>query len=152
MKSAPLTDAEKNACKILSDLFLDNELTSMEMNHMAKSLEELNLPLSILDSILRHDLFPILIYNLMCITGEWFGFDERILIEQVERQRKSPPGILNGFGHYAAWLALGGMVTSSWNQIRARLQDIISGSCCPFFRAYNTPCLAKSNLSCVGWQ
>lgn len=112
MNSAPLTDAEKNACKILSDLFLDNELTSMEMDYMAKSLEELNLPLSVLDSILRHDLFPILIFNLMSITGEWLGF---------ECQRKSPLRILTGFVLYVGWLALGGMVTPSWNQIRARL-------------------------------
>lgn len=136
--------------QILSDLFLDNELTSMEMDYMAKSFKELNLPLSVLDSILRHDLFSILIYNLMSITGKWFGFNERILIKQVECQRKSLLGILNGFGLYAAWLVLGGMVTSSWNQIRARLQDIISDSYCPFFRAYDTPYLAKSNLSYVG--
>lgn len=150
MNSAPLTDAEKNACKILSDLFLDNELTSMEMDYMARSLEELNLPLSVLDSILRHDLFPILIFNLLCITGEWLGFDERILIEEVECQRKSPLRILTGFVLYVGWLALGGMVSSSWNQIRARFQDIISGSCCPFFRDSNTSCLAKSNVRCVG--
>ena len=102
MKSSPLTDAEKNACKILADLFLDNELTSTEMDRMAQSLEKLNLPLSILDSILRHDLFPILIYSLMGVAGVWAGFDERIPIQQVEHQHKSPMGIVNGFGLYAA--------------------------------------------------
>lgn len=49
MTSTVLTDAEKNACLILADLFLDIEVTSNELDYMARSLDKLNLLLSTLN-------------------------------------------------------------------------------------------------------
>ena len=122
MTSTVLTDAEKNACLILADLFLDIEVTSNKLDYMARSLDKLNLPLSTLNKILRYDLFPILIYNLWSVAGEWMGFDEPSLIQQIEYQRMNPPGILKGCARSAAWLALGGMVTLPWDQVKAKMQ------------------------------
>lgn len=107
MTSTVLTDAEKNACLFLADLFLDIEVTSNKLDYMARSLDELKLPLSTLDKIPRFDLFPILIYNLWSVAGEWMGFDEPSLIQQIEYQRMNPPGILTGSARAAAWLAHG---------------------------------------------
>lgn len=69
MASSPLTDIEKRARIILSDLFLDTELTAPNLDRMAHSLLQLNLPIISLDHILHNDIFPILYPNRMSIGG-----------------------------------------------------------------------------------
>lgn len=115
MTSTFLTDAEKNACLILADLFLDIELTPNKLNYMARSLDKLNLLLKTLNEILHYDLFPIFIYNLLSVAGKWMGFHEPSLIQEIEYQRMNPPGIFTSCARSAAWLALGGMVTLQWD-------------------------------------
>lgn len=82
---------------------LDIEVTSNELDYIARCLDKLNLPLSTLDKILRYDLFSI-------------------LIQRIENQRLNPPGILTGCVRSAAWLALGGMVTLPCDQVKAQMQ------------------------------
>lgn len=89
---------------------------------MARSLDKLNLTPSTLDKNLRYDHFPILIYNLMRVAGERARFDEPSLIQQIERQRMNPSGILKGCASSASWLALGDIVTPPWDQVKARMQ------------------------------
>jgi hypothetical protein len=78
-----LTQQEKQAYTILSELFLDTEHTQLELNHLTSSLRPLGIPVLTLEHVLRYDLFPILSPNLLSIAGEWQGFDEDWLLQQV---------------------------------------------------------------------
>ncbi len=120
--SSILTEVEKEACIILSDLFLDTEQTKSRLKITARALKRLQMPLGDLEKIIRYDLFPILFWNLLSGMGEWGMFDGEWLIQEVERQRIASPGHLKSAAHYAAWLAMGHLVNSDWEQIKARLQ------------------------------
>jgi len=84
-----LTQQEKQACVILSELFLDTELTQLSLNHLTSSLRPLGIPVPTLEHILRYDLFPILLPNLLSIAGEWQGFDEVWLLRRVQARRSA---------------------------------------------------------------
>lgn len=114
-----LTDVEKKACMVLSELFLDSE---PRLDLLATNLEGLHMPLSSLDKILRYDLFPILYPNCLSVAGEWAGFDESQLLHEVECQRTARPGFLKSSSHSIAWLAVGSLVTEPWEQIKERLR------------------------------
>ncbi|EIW77819.1 hypothetical protein CONPUDRAFT_167845 [Coniophora puteana RWD-64-598 SS2] len=122
MAANALSVNEKKACAILSDLFLDTEVTPAQMDHMATSLHSLDLPVSQLDSIVRNDLFPVLYPNLLSTAGVWSGFDEDHLMGEVERRRVARPGILTSVGDSAAWFLVGRTITPVWDQVKERLK------------------------------
>lgn len=118
-----LTDAEKDACVILSDFFLDTELTPADLHTIAASLQRLSLSVSILNHLLRYDVFPILYPNLMSAAGIWDVFARDWLLSQIESRRSTPPGWAKLLLDYCAWLLVGRLcVTPVWDQVKQMLQ------------------------------
>jgi hypothetical protein len=122
-----LTDAEKTVCTTLSWLFLDTELSPRVLDTIVSTLKGLNMPIPTLEHILRYDLFPILFRNLLCVWGgEWCDFDEKWLLDEVERGRMTNPVLktaqsLLGF---VVWHSLGAIsVKPTWNEIKEKLQS-----------------------------
>lgn len=107
MASDLMIDAEKRVCINLSDLFLDTQLTVPNLDGMALSLQQLNLPIATLDHAIRNDLFPTLYPNLMSVGGAWSGFNENWLFNQLESQRLASPGWVQSPGVPVSWLAVG---------------------------------------------
>ena len=90
MQAPKLGEKEQNACEMLSDIFLDTELTDRDLDGMARYLRDLNVPMTTLNYLLRYDLFPLLYGNLLCIPGgEWAGFDRTWLLTSIEERRGS---------------------------------------------------------------
>lgn len=121
MTSTVLTDVEKNACLILPDLFLDIEVAS-NINWTTRPDISISstYPWILSIEFSATIFFPILIYILWSVAGEWMGFDEPSLIQQIEYQRMKPPGTLTGCARSAAWLAFEGMVTLPWDQFKRK--------------------------------
>jgi hypothetical protein len=72
----------------LSDMFLDTDVSlfrEARINRLAAS------PYSIseLELILVKEVYPVCVGNLLCIAGEWAGFDEKWLEEQILRRSHS---------------------------------------------------------------
>jgi hypothetical protein len=59
----------------LSELFLDGNLDSVDVNRIAKTLASSHYSLDELDQILLWEVYPACRSNLLSIAGEWAGFD-----------------------------------------------------------------------------
>lgn len=113
---------EKDRARLLlSDLFSDNEMSLDEIDSLAASLRSLQISPSTMYWMLRHELFPILFSNLLCVAGQWAGFDEDRLLNEIERRRKSSRSWMNATYETVAWYLFGGLVTNTWFQIEKRL-------------------------------
>jgi len=118
-----LTKQERQACTILSELFLDTEHTPLELNNLSSSLRPLGIPVSTLGHMLRYDLFPILLPNLFSITGEWQGINEDWLFQQVEARRSAGSGWMKSGVDAVAWHSVGRGVRSNWDKVKERLNE-----------------------------
>lgn len=67
----------------LSELFLDTELSEQDFERIASRLAESPFSPGEIEIILRCEVFPKLKWNLMCIAGEWAGFDREWLVEEL---------------------------------------------------------------------
>jgi hypothetical protein len=101
MASIQLTPAERMSCTLLSELFLDVRVTPHDHFIIAKRLRELDLPINAIEYMLRYEIFPVLWTNFLNITGEWAGWDEDWLVDQVGKWRENPGNLL-----YKGWLWL----------------------------------------------
>lgn len=124
MSTNQLTQQEKQACIILSELFLDTELTQLALNHIISSLRPLGIPVPTLEHMLRYDVFPILSPNLLSITGEWQGVDEDWLLQGVQARRSAAgSGWVKGGVDFVAWHSLGGRIRSIWDNVKEGLNE-----------------------------
>lgn len=123
MAANPLNENERKACVILSELFLDTEVSPAQMDRIAASLQPLNLSIAQLDGIVRTDLFPVLYPNMLSVAGTWGGFDENHLLGEVQRRREVRPGMLASVGDSVAWLLVGRTVTPVWDQVKERIKS-----------------------------
>jgi hypothetical protein len=119
-----LTQQEKQAYIILSELFLDTEHTELDFNYFTSSLRPLGIPVLTLEHMLRYDLFPILSPNLLSVAGVWDGFDKDWLLQQVQARRSAagPGWIRSGFDSLA-WLSLGLIVRPQWDKVKGGLNE-----------------------------
>ena len=74
----------------LSELWLDTELTEVDINHIATKMVESGYSLSELRVICDSEIAPVVYSNLRSPAGVWDGFDEHWLIEQILAQMNKP--------------------------------------------------------------
>lgn len=67
----------------LSDLFLDTELQEHDLIRIAGTLAASPYSLADVETILYREVYPVCIGNLLCVAGEWAGFDDEWLIESI---------------------------------------------------------------------
>jgi hypothetical protein len=73
----------------LSDLFLDTELDEAALRHIALKLVESDYTDEELADILYGEVFPVCIWNMRSVAGEWAGIDTDWLQERIlENERK----------------------------------------------------------------
>jgi len=68
---------------VLSELFLDTELQEDDHRRIARVLSSSPYSERKLDEILRFEVTPVLKGNLLSVAGEWAGFNEEWLREQL---------------------------------------------------------------------
>jgi hypothetical protein len=76
----------------LSDLWLDTELTEDDLRRIAEVMRKSGYKIEELREIYLFDVAPVVFLNLFSIAGEWAGFDEEWLVQEVTKQarRRSP--------------------------------------------------------------
>lgn len=119
-----LTEQEKEACVVLSTLFLDTDQDLLR-NYMSLSLYEIEpeIPIPTLERMLHYDVFPILFPNCLAPAGEWAGFDNEWLIEWVEAGRSrsffNPWRWIRAVICFFAWLIVGTFIIwPNWCPVR----------------------------------
>ena len=103
--------------KALSLFYLDTELQDSDFQGIAENI--INSPYSFeeVKMIDKYEVFPVLKYNLLQVAGEWAGFEEDWLVENIvlSSQRKSKIRKLRIDISY--WL-LQGMYHDYWKKLK----------------------------------
>lgn len=101
----------------LSELFLDTNLDSADVNRIAKMLARSRYSLDELDQILLWEVYPACRSNLLSIAGEWAGFDPEWLESRILR---GPSALARAWAGTVGRL---GMFSSvSWRTIKRRVE------------------------------
>lgn len=109
---ASIVEQRAPVWKALSELFLDTELQAEDHERIARVLVASPYSEEKLDEILRLEVTPILRPNLMCVAGEWVGFDESWMRKKMTPLINKRP--LFSFGVF--W-----MVREDWKAILSRV-------------------------------
>jgi hypothetical protein len=101
----------------LSEFFLDTELQDSDYKRIAAVLAKSPYTGGEIEDILRHEVYPPCHYNLLCVAGEWGGFDEEWLVERIaplcgQRPRRRIPCL-------HAW-----MFKSHWKKIQPMIDEL----------------------------
>ncbi|MFK7850607.1 MAG: hypothetical protein AB8D78_06475 [Akkermansiaceae bacterium] len=75
----------------LSDFFLDTELEERDYLRISEVLVASPYSVDEIEDILRCEVYPVLIWNLRTVAGEWSGFDSGWLREQIEPRMNERP-------------------------------------------------------------
>lgn len=99
----------------LSELFLDTELQGQDYYRIARALASSPYSEEKLNEILRFEVTPVLKWNLMCMAGEWAGFNKEWLCEKLVPRIDKRPFFRRG----VPW-----MLRGSWTDIQSLVAEI----------------------------
>jgi hypothetical protein len=104
---------------ILSELFLDTELTEKTLHSIGKELRASPYTWEQLEYILWREVYPVCIWNLRVVAGEWAMFDGEWLEQQIlarERMRfRLPPRFFTG-----KW-----MIAEEWLHVKQGFEALL---------------------------
>ncbi|HCR75144.1 MAG TPA: hypothetical protein DIW37_01805 [Chryseobacterium sp.] len=84
MKEVINFDERKPIWIALSDLYLDTELKQdFHLKYIATTISQSSYTFDEVKKINKYEVFPVLFSNLLQPAGEWFAFDERIIINSI---------------------------------------------------------------------
>ena len=105
----------------LSELWLDTELTEVDLNSIASVMAESKYSLAELRDIYLYEVAPVAYLNQLSVAGAWAGFDREWLFGRIEEEaRRSGPArrfcrrMMKPLMTYATeehWRALAGKVS-----------------------------------------
>lgn len=80
----------------LSDIFLDTELQPYDHRHIAKVIRRAGYSIAEAEAILRNEVAPVFLVNLLSVAGEWTSWPEDFVRERIlERlQKREHAGLL----------------------------------------------------------
>lgn len=112
----------RTAWRVLSELYLDTELSHRAYEGMAAALAETGYSPGQLEEILYRELHPILHHNLLCVAGEWAAFDLEWLEAQILRRSGAGSRASAGTGAAIAIIPAKWIVRDGWAALEARLR------------------------------
>ncbi|KPA90164.1 MULTISPECIES: DUF7079 family protein [Pseudomonas] len=96
-----MRSVDTNRLKIwqaLSSLFLDTEIDPLTYDAIARAIRESGYSQEEVQRILWNEVFPVLQANLKCVAGEWAGWSDAWLVENLrvvdEPQSRHPRGLV----------------------------------------------------------
>ncbi|RRQ49980.1 hypothetical protein DZC72_05195 [Maribacter algicola] len=119
-------EARKPVWIALSEFYLDTELEGMDYRHIARIIMESPYSIEEVKEINKYEIFPVLQKNLTSVAGEWAGFQEEWLVENILRSLKKRTK-LRKFVIKCSWLAFKWMQEDSWKQLERIYSELIKG-------------------------
>ncbi len=98
--------------RALSDLFLDTELQDHDLSCIARFLAESPYTSSEIESILFREVYPVCIPNMLCVAGEWEGFDHAWLEASILKHARRRWTLAN-IVQLSRW-----MIRDDWNRVK----------------------------------
>jgi hypothetical protein len=122
MSDTILSPSERTCCYLLSDLFLDTELQDFSMEYIVRELHQLPLSLQHIENLFWHDVYPVLIYNLASVAGEWMYFEEDEVCQAIELRRANKLSMtMKWLWVPVTWVLWSGKVEPDWAEIKKKL-------------------------------
>jgi len=104
-------EARRPVWQALSELFLDTELQPADRKHIALAIHESPYSLEQAEEILYTEVYPICIWNLASVAGEWISFPIDWLEERI-------CGRLSGGFRIPVRFQIGrGMIREDWRKV-----------------------------------
>ena len=75
----------------LSELWLDTELSRADLERIARIMADSGLSVDQLREVYLVEVAPVVYSNLLCVAGEWVGFDEDWLCSSIIRNLNDRP-------------------------------------------------------------
>jgi hypothetical protein len=75
----------------LSQLWLDTELSAADLERIARTMADSGLTIEELRQVYLVEVAPVVSPNLHSVAGEWAGFDEAWLCDQIIRNLRDRP-------------------------------------------------------------
>ncbi len=105
----------------LSELFIDNQLTSSDKKRLAEKLRKSGYLLTEIEKILEEEVLPTFSSNLVATTGNWNGWsDEEVQRKVIERLAVGVNSSMNWWRK----LYVKFMISQSWKEIKHHFQNI----------------------------
>jgi hypothetical protein len=83
-------DKRKRLWSAFSDLWLDTEISQMTRTYIVREMKDSGYSLVDLKHIYQHEVAPVVYRNLNTVTGEWAGFNEEWLHEEIQKNINKP--------------------------------------------------------------
>lgn len=82
-------EQRKPVWEALSNLWLDTELDEADLEFIASVLDQSHLSVPELHWIYLYEVAPVVYINLWSVAGEWAGFNQEWLVEQILNKIKN---------------------------------------------------------------
>jgi len=96
-------ERRKPVCIALSKLWLDTELSEVDLGRIAEVMRRSAYSLDELRDIYLFEVAPVVSPNLLCLAGEWAGFDEGWLFAEATKRARRRSPVLRAL----VWLGIG---------------------------------------------
>jgi hypothetical protein len=94
----------------LSEFFLDTELGENDYQRISEVLNSSPYSIQEMENILRLEVYPVLIWNLRSIAGQWTDFDREWLRVRMEPRLKRRPWLRIPLLHW-------GLIRDHWTSV-----------------------------------
>ena len=107
----------------LSLFYLDTELVYYDYRQIALTLIQSPFSLEQVKKINRREVFPVLYFNLLNISGEWSGFDTDWLVERIIKRSRRRNALFK-LGLYIIHGPLKGMYMRHWVEVEKAMIEM----------------------------
>ena len=73
----------------LSDLWLDTELDESDLSYITREMHASGYSIQDLRDIYLYEVAPAVYWNLLCVAGEWLGFEDAWLHDKILRSLRT---------------------------------------------------------------
>lgn len=113
----------------LSELWLDTELQAFQHAHIARVLQDSDLPLEEIEAILLYEVAPVVWRNAQCVAGVWAGFDRSWLTGACHRNQQKRGKLWHRLRCRLLRKLMLGPVKEDWQKVKdLLLEDQPAGS------------------------
>lgn len=100
----------------LSDLYVDTELQDYNFKNIASIIKKSNYSFEEVKQIDKKEIFPVLFYNLLSVAGNWTGFKEEWLVNEINNKIQRRNLFSSTFNRFT-YLCFKGMNKERWKKL-----------------------------------
>ncbi|TMM58061.1 hypothetical protein FEE95_01140 [Maribacter algarum] len=109
----------------LSDLYVDNELQDYDFKRIASVIKKSKYSIREVKQIDRKEIFPVLFWNLLSVAGNWTGFQEEWLVNEIRSKIQKKTLFQSAFNRFM-YFCFKGMNKDHWIKLEKKYLELSS--------------------------